>query len=125
MEKILIDNQSPSVWSSTQISKHGVDLIMRKVRKQLGTTRQELVDDLKAAGTTVTISNILHCRVLKSYGTQKIPLLKKAHVQTRLKFSNKHLDDSEEGWEEWLWSDETRIELFGINSTHRVWRGKI
>ena len=23
-----------------------------------------------------------------------------------------------------MWSDETKIELFGINSTRRVWRGK-
>ena len=27
-----------------------------------------------------------------------------------------NLDDSEEGWEKVLWSDETKIELFGINS---------
>ena len=23
-----------------------------------------------------------------------------------------------------MWSDETKIELFGLNSTHRVWRKK-
>lgn len=23
-----------------------------------------------------------------------------------------------------MWSDETKIELFGINTTHRVWRGR-
>ncbi len=48
----------------------------------------------------------------------KVPLLKKAHVQVRLKFAN----DSEENWVKVLCSDETKIELFGINSTHRVWR---
>ncbi len=45
-------------------------------------------------------------------------LLKKAHVQARLKFAS----DSEENWVKVLWSDETKIELFGINSTRRVWR---
>ncbi len=35
-----------------------------------------------------------------------------------LKFAN----DSEENWVKVLWSDETKIELFGINSTRRVWR---
>ncbi len=30
--------------------------------------------------------------------------------------------DSEENWVKVLWSDETKIQLFGINSTHRVWR---
>ncbi len=43
---------------------------------------------------------------------------RKAHVQARLKFAN----DSEENWVRVLWSDETKIKLFGINSTRRVWR---
>ncbi len=33
-------------------------------------------------------------------------------------FSN----DSEENWVKVSWSDETKIQLFGINSTRRVWR---
>ncbi|KAI4873841.1 hypothetical protein NFI96_023034, partial [Prochilodus magdalenae] len=41
-----------------------------------------------------------------------------------LKFTNDHLDDSEEAWEKVMWSDETKIELFGINSTRPVWRKK-
>ncbi|CAJ0963147.1 unnamed protein product, partial [Ranitomeya imitator] len=39
-----------------------------------------------------------------------------------LKFANEHLDDSVSDWEEKLWSDETNIELFGMNSTCCVWR---
>src|SRR4029434_8102219 len=65
------------------------------------TTQGELVDDLKAAGTTVTKKTIgntlrrngLYCR------SRKIPLLKEAHVQARLKFANEHLNDSKEDWE--------------------------
>ncbi|KAI4904987.1 hypothetical protein NFI96_002412 [Prochilodus magdalenae] len=94
------------------------------VRNQPKTTRGEL-HDLKAAGTTVTkktIGNTLRCNGLKSCSARKVPLLRKAHVQARLKFANEHLDDSESDWEKVLWSDETKIELFGINSTRRVWR---
>ena len=83
--------------------------------EQPRTMRQELVDDLKAAGITdskMTISNTLRRSGLKSRTSRKVHLLKKAHVQARLKFSNKHLDDSEEGWEKALWSDKTKIELF-------------
>ena len=36
--------------------------------------------------------------------------------------SEEHLDDPEEAWEKVMWSDETKIELFVINSTRRVWR---
>ena len=75
-------------------------------------------------GTTVmkrTISNTLHHEGLKSCCARKVPLLKKAHVQARLKFAKKHLDDPEEVWEV-MWSDETKTELFSINLTRRVWR---
>ncbi len=96
-------------------------MIMRTVRNQPRTTREDLVNDLKAAGTIVTkktISNTLHREGLKSCSARKVPLLKKAHVQACLKFAN----DSEENWVKVLWSDETKIKLFGINSTCHVWR---
>ncbi len=68
--------------------------------------------------TKKTIGNTLRRERLKSCSARKVPLLKKAHVQARLKFAN----DSEENWVKVLWSGETKIDLFGINSTHRVWR---
>uniref|UniRef100_A0AAY5KNH1 Transposase Tc1-like domain-containing protein n=1 Tax=Esox lucius TaxID=8010 RepID=A0AAY5KNH1_ESOLU len=91
------------------------------------TTWQDLVNDLKRAGTTVskkTISNTLRCHGLKSCSTHKVPLLKPAHVLACLKFVNDHLDDPEEKWEKVMWSDETKIELFGLNSSCHVWRKK-
>ncbi|CDQ89280.1 unnamed protein product, partial [Oncorhynchus mykiss] len=91
------------------------------------TTRQDLVNDLKRAGTTVSkkpISNTLRHHGLKSCSACKVPLLKPAHVQAHLKFANDHLDDPEEEWEKVMWSDETQIELFSLNSTRRVWRKK-
>ncbi|KAI4874842.1 hypothetical protein NFI96_010391 [Prochilodus magdalenae] len=102
-----------------------VFLIMRKVRNQLKTTRGEPVYGYKAAGTTVTkktIGNTLHRNGLKSCSARKDPLLKKAQVQACLNFASEHMDDSQSNWEKVLWSDEKKIELFGINSTRRVWR---
>ncbi|KAI4901529.1 hypothetical protein NFI96_009953 [Prochilodus magdalenae] len=84
-----------------KISPHGVSLIIRKVRNQPKTTRGELINYLKSAGTTVTkktIGNTL-CRNGKPCSARKVPLLKKAHVQARLKFANEHLDDSGSDWE--------------------------
>ncbi len=91
------------------------------MRNQPRTTREDLVNDLKASGIIVTkntIGNTLRREGLKPCSARKVPLLKKAHIQARLKFAN----DSEENWVKVLWSDETKIELFGINSTRRVWR---
>ncbi len=111
----------PRSGAPCKISPRGVSMIMRTVRNQPRTTREDLVNDLKAAGTIVTkktIGNTLHREGLKSCSARKVPLLKKAHVQARLKFAN----DSEENWVKELWLNETKIQLFGINSTHRVWR---
>ena len=66
-------------------------MMMRKVRDQPSTTQEELVNDL----THYTISNTLHREGLKSCCSRKVPLLKKAHVQARLKFAKEHLDDPE------------------------------
>ncbi|CDQ77926.1 unnamed protein product [Oncorhynchus mykiss] len=101
-------------WSGApcKSSPRGASMIMRKVRDQPRTTRQDLVNDLKRAGTTVskkTISNTLHRHGLKSCSARKVPLLKPAHVQARLKFANDHLDDPEEEWGKVMWSDETKI----------------
>ncbi len=111
----------PRTGAPCNISPRGVSMIMRTVKNQPRTTREDLVNDLNAAGTIVTkktIGNKLRREGLKSCSTRKVPLLKKAHAQARLKFAN----DSEENWGKVLWSDETKIELFGINSTRRVWR---
>ncbi len=109
----------PRTGAPCKLSPRGVSRIMRTVRNQPRTTREYLVNDLKEAGTIVTkktIGNTLHHERLKSCSARKVPLLKKAHVQARLKFANEHLNDSEENWLKVLWSDETKIELFGINS---------
>ncbi len=82
-------------------------MIMRTVRNQPRTAREDLVNDLKPTGTIVT---------KKSCSTNKVPRLKKAHVRARLKFGN----DSEENWVKVLWSDETKIKFFGINSNRCV-----
>ncbi|KAK3545989.1 hypothetical protein QTP70_019305, partial [Hemibagrus guttatus] len=105
----------------------GVKMITRTVSKNPRTTRGDLVNDLQRAGTKLTkatISNTLRCQGLKSCSARRVPLLKPVHVRARLKFAREHLDDPEEDWENVIWSDETKIELFGKNSTCHVWRRK-
>lgn len=108
-----------------KISPRGVSMILRTVRENPRTTRDEIVRDLEAAGISVTmrtVTNTLRRSGLRSCSARKVPLLKKNHVRARLEFAEAHLDDSVDEWEKVLWSDETKIELFGINSTRRVWR---
>ncbi|CDQ98778.1 unnamed protein product [Oncorhynchus mykiss] len=92
----------PRSGAPCKITPSGASMIMRKVRDQPRTTRQDLVNDLKRAGTTVskkTISNKLCRHGLKSCSARK-------------------------EWEKVMWSDETEIELFCVNSSRRVWRKK-
>ncbi|KAK3526933.1 hypothetical protein QTP86_004726 [Hemibagrus guttatus] len=117
----------PRSGAPHKISPRGVKMITRTVSKNPRTTRGDLVNDLQRAGTKVTkatISNTLRHQGLKSCSARRVPLLKPVHVRARLKFAREHLDDPEEDWENVIWSDETKIELFGKNSTCRVWRRK-
>ncbi|KAK3547409.1 hypothetical protein QTP86_018904, partial [Hemibagrus guttatus] len=117
----------PRSGAPRKISPRGVRMVTRTVSKNPRTTRGDLVNDLQRAGTKVTkatISNTLCRQGLKSCSARRVPLLKPVHVRARLKFAREHLDDPEEDWENVIWSDETKIELFGKNSTCRVWRRK-
>ncbi|KAK3507024.1 hypothetical protein QTP70_000554 [Hemibagrus guttatus] len=117
----------PRSGAPRKISPRGVKMITRTVSKNPRTTWGDLVNDLQRAGTKVTkatISNTLRRQGLKSCSARRVILLKPVHVQARLKFAREHLDDPEEDWENVIWSDETKIELFGKNSTCRVWRRK-
>lgn len=100
-------------------------LIQRKVLQKPFTTRTELQNDLQAAGIEVsktTISRTLHRVGLQSRSPRKTPLLRPRHVKARLKFALEHLDKPGRFWEKVLWSDETKMELFGRNSARHVWR---
>ncbi|KAK3568318.1 hypothetical protein QTP86_003923 [Hemibagrus guttatus] len=117
----------PRSGAPCKISPRGVKMITRTVSKNPRTTWGDLVNDLQRAGakvTKATVSNTLRCQGLKSCSARRVPLLKPVHVRARLKFAREHLYDPEEDWENVIWSDETKIELFGKNSTCRVWRRK-
>ncbi len=111
-KKLKMTVNLPRTGAPCKISPRGVSMILRKVRDQPRTTREDLVNYLKRAGTTVsmvTISNTLHRHGLKSCSTLQVPLLKPAHVQACLKLAKDYLDDPEEAWEKNMWSDETKI----------------
>jgi hypothetical protein len=50
------------------------------------------------------------------------PLLSKRHMTAFLEFAKRHLKDSQTMRNKILWSDETKIEHFGLNAKRHVWR---
>lgn len=60
--------------------------------------REELVNDMKTAGTMFsmnTIGNTLHCNGLKTSTPRMVPMFKKLHMQVHLNFAGEHIIHSE------------------------------
>ena len=98
--------------------------IGRKVQKNPFVTRGEIQSDLKEAGIDVgkdTISRVLNRPGLFSRSPRKVLLLKHQHVKARLNYVKTYGENPQEFWDKVIWSDETKIELFGRNSATRVW----
>ncbi len=75
-KKHKITDNLPRSGAPCKISPRGVSMIMKTVRNHPRTTREDLVNDLKAAGTKVTkntIDNTLRRKELKSCSARKEP----------------------------------------------------
>ncbi len=53
-----------------------------------------------------------------------MPLKSRKHLSVHLKFAQVHIDDYCAQWDEVLWPDETKIQLFGHNTTKTIWYKK-
>ncbi|KAK3535038.1 hypothetical protein QTP70_002214 [Hemibagrus guttatus] len=64
----------------------------------------------------------LHQSGLYGRVARQKPLLSKRHMTAHLELAIRHLKDSQTMRNKILWSDETKIELFGLNGKRHVWR---
>uniref|UniRef100_A0AAZ3RHH1 Transposase n=1 Tax=Oncorhynchus tshawytscha TaxID=74940 RepID=A0AAZ3RHH1_ONCTS len=67
---------------------------------------------------------VLYQHNLKDHSARKKPLLQNRHNKARLRFTTAHGDKDHTFWRNVLWSDETKIELFGHNDHYYLWRKK-
>jgi len=108
-----------------KLSQIQVRKCIREVKKDPGITLKDLQTTLAESGTNVgrsTVQRALHENGYRGYVPRKVPLLRKHHLKARLKYVDDHNDHEISFWKNVLWSDETKIELFGHNTKKHVWR---
>ncbi|KAG2463554.1 TC1A transposase, partial [Polypterus senegalus] len=115
----------PRAGCPAKLSYRGRRALARKVKKNPKITLAELQRCSQEMGESCrksTITAALHQSGL--YGRMACwkPLLSARHMTARMEFAKRHLKDSEMVRNKILWSDETNIELFGLNSKRYVWR---
>ncbi len=98
-------------------------LLMRRVEENRHASSLQLSKEVESQ-TGVTISRDTIRRTLQRNGMhgcrpRKKPLLKPRHKKARLEFARAHADKDEDYWNSILWSDETKIHVFGT-----VWQRK-
>ncbi len=115
----------PRSGRPTKITPRAQRRLIQEVTKDPTTTSKDLQASLASVKVSVHDSTIrkrlgkngLHGRV-----PRRKPLLSKKNIKAHLSFARKHLDDPQDFWENTLWTDETKVELFGRCVSHYIWR---
>uniref|UniRef100_A0A8C5WK94 Transposase Tc1-like domain-containing protein n=1 Tax=Leptobrachium leishanense TaxID=445787 RepID=A0A8C5WK94_9ANUR len=88
---------------------------------------EELRKDLSDVGTEVsaqTIRRTLRNEGLHARTPRRTPLLSPKNKKSRLQYAKSHVDKPQKFWDSVLWTDETKLELFGPMDQRYVWRRK-
>ncbi len=115
----------PRAGRPAKLSYQGRRALVREVKKNPKITVAELQRCIREMGESCrksTITAALHQSGLYGRVARRKPLLSTRNMKARMEFVKKHLKDSKMVTNNILWSDESKIELFGLNSKQYVWR---
>ena len=115
----------PRAGRPAKLSNQRRRALIREVTKNPMVTLTELQSSSMEMGEPSRRTNIsaaLHQSGNYGRVARRKPLLSKLHMTTRLEFAKRHLKDSQTMRNKILWSDETKMELFGLNAKCHVWR---
>nr|XP_054592105.1 uncharacterized protein LOC129157042 [Nothobranchius furzeri] len=107
----------PRAGRLAKLSNRGRRALEREVKKNPKITVDELQrcsQEMRGSCRKSAITAALH----QLYGgvSRRKPLLSARHMKACMEFAKRHLKDPEMVRNKVLWSDETKIELFGLNS---------
>lgn len=118
-------SNKPRTGAPKKINPRACSKLVRIAKCNPRVTRKELVEEMSSIGVNVTkqtITNVMKSKGLRRCQARKVPLLKKKHLEARKKFATDMLKKEDAYFNKVLWSDETKIELFGNNYNTKVWR---
>jgi len=95
------------------LDKRSVDRLRRQARIEPFASAASLKKTCDLNVSLETVRRRLRDNNLISRSPRKVPLLTKKHAAKRLKFARQHLNWPLEKWRNILWSDESKIVLFG------------
>ena len=99
--------------------------ILSLIKKNPFTTVGQIKKTLQEEGVSVSKSTIkrrLHQRKYRGFTTRCKPLVSLKNRKARLEFAKKHLKEPVQFWNNILWTDETKINLYQNDGKRRVWR---
>ena len=115
----------PSAGLPAKRNNRGRRALVREVTKNSMVTLTELQSssmEMGAPSRRTTISAAHHHSGLYGSVARRKPLFSKRHMTARLEFAKRHLKDFQTMRNKILWSDETKIELFGLKAKRHFWR---
>uniref|UniRef100_A0A8C5LJZ5 Transposase n=1 Tax=Leptobrachium leishanense TaxID=445787 RepID=A0A8C5LJZ5_9ANUR len=117
----------PGRGRKKMLTSTAVRYLKRRVEKSPRVTAEERRKDLSDVGTEVSAQTIL--RTLRNEGLhartpRRTPLLSPKNKKSQLQYAKGYVDKPQKFWDSVLWTDETKLELFGPMDQRYVWRRK-
>ena len=110
----------PKNGRPSKLSPRSTRKIINQLKANPHITSRELQTSLVESGTNVHASTIR--RKLNSHGIHGRVARRKPLLSKKNKAAREHQDNPDAFWKSILWTDESKIELFGDNQNHHVWR---
>lgn len=105
-----------------------VRTIVREVRNNPVSSAVNISKKIaETSGKSVSASTIrraLHKNGLHGRVPRKKPYISKANQKKRIKFARKYQNEAPNFWENILYSDESKFEIFGAKKPPKIWRAK-
>lgn len=108
--------------TTRRIDRQIISKIGKNPRLSASTINKDMNKEHNIHVSNQTIRNRIHQEGFKGRSPRKKPFLTKRHIARRFAWAKKYESWTLEDWKRVLWSDETKVNLFGSDGVTHVWR---